>query len=112
MADAKMRGSDVVTEKACTISVAGRLCSFQVASRSVIAHSRLFEEDLGKINSAGTTWEVDEEHLLSLSANLWESSSRDKIRVDALPVLPTSAREGFPYVVEGASTVFTLDSIY
>lgn len=112
MADAKMRGSDVVTEKACTISVAGRLCSLQVASRSVIAHSRLFEEDLGKINSAGTTWEVDEEHLLSLSANLWETSSKDKIRVDTLPVLPTSAREGFPYVVEGVSTVFTRGFIY
>lgn len=101
MADAKMRGSDVVTEKACTVSVAGCLCNLQVASRSVIAHSRLFEEDLGKINSAGTTWEIDEDHLLSLSANLWETFSRENFRIDTLPILPASAREGFPYTVEG-----------
>lgn len=38
MADAKMRGSDIVTEKTCIISVAGRLCGLQATCRFLLRH--------------------------------------------------------------------------
>lgn len=101
MSDAPMRGSDVVTEKPCMISVAGRLCSPQVDGRTVIARDRLFEDNLSRINSAGTTWEYDEGQLLTLSMTLWTSLIHDKVRIDTLPLLPSAAQGGFPYLFEG-----------
>lgn len=105
MADSPMRSSEVVTEKAYIISVAGRFCSPQVDCHSVFAHNRLFDDDLQKINSAGTTWEVEEDHLLLLSANLWATLDKEGVRVDAFPALSLSARGEFPYVYEGTLRV-------
>lgn len=103
MADAKMRGSQVVTEKSCVISIAGHLCIPQVDCRSVVARERLPEDATTKINSMGTTWEFDERYLLSLSANLWEGLIKEEVRVDDLPVFPPLTRGGFPYAFAGVS---------
>lgn len=107
MMDARMRSSDIVTEKSWIVSVAGRLCSMPVECRTVLASDRIpNEEEREKINSAGITWEVDENLLFALSANLWKSisSSKDSIRIDTLPSLPTSVRSGFPYLHHGSSS--------
>lgn len=105
MADAKIRGSQVVTEKPCMLSVAGRFCSPQVDCRIVDAEERLPKDALGKVNSASTTWEFDEEHLLLLSTSLWEMLVKDEVRIDTLPVVPSNARDGIPYSFEGMSYV-------
>lgn len=105
MADAKMRGSQVVTEKPSLISVAGRFCSPRVDYRTVNAQERLAEDATRKINSAGTTYEFDEQSLLVVSMQIWDSLAKDSVPVDALPMVPSSTRGGVPYLFEGMLAV-------
>ncbi|KII93402.1 hypothetical protein PLICRDRAFT_35604 [Plicaturopsis crispa FD-325 SS-3] len=88
----------VWNEKARKISVPGHLIR-AVNPRIVSTNGRIAVSDSRKINSASTTWELDDGLLGALGAEIWQVISSQGIALDSLPSVDKSP--DFPYLFDG-----------
>ncbi|KAH9911592.1 hypothetical protein B0H21DRAFT_887504, partial [Amylocystis lapponica] len=101
MLGAAMRGTDVVTEKACKVSIPGHLAR-PLNMDMVSAKGRIKDWDSQKINSVGSTWEMASVVLEALSDELWTTIIEGKIPLGTLPSIPQST--DFPYLLDDGIT--------
>ncbi|KAH9940250.1 hypothetical protein B0H21DRAFT_872024, partial [Amylocystis lapponica] len=97
MLDTAMRGTDVLTEKACKVIIPGHL-SRPLNMRIVGAKGHIKDSDSQKVNSAGSTWEMTGTVLEALCEELWKAVVENKVPIDTLPNIPPSP--DFPYLID------------